>query len=210
MWLVGNVNVENVARESVGMLGELRIPFVLPRRLKRRHKVKVRYVGYHAGSFLARIQLNNYEVSTKDERADNGWRSCIKEMRMRIEADGTDIMHENSMVRYVRFQDERAVNSTENTNFLCFPATFATEAAEQSGGVVLINSIYRPMATHRSHHQLEDFGVGFIDPSTSKLEIVLTAEHQKQDFVGFGFRDDEYSYEPNVRMDTISIVLELV
>ena len=206
MWLIGNVNVENESRDSTGIVGEVRVPFILPRKLKRRRGVKIRYMAFHSGAMKDIITLNAYDANTVDERADLGWRSACREVRVKIVADGANIMHDNAMVKHVKYVDGVEMNSVQTIDYITYPATMASEAMSHTGGVLAQNDTSRPLSVHRSHNQLEDILVGHIDPNVSKLEVVFTAEHQTSNSAP----SDRYSHEPNVRMDTISIVLELV
>lgn len=205
MLLVGNVNVENLTRESEGVVGTIRIPFILARRLKRRSRVRLRYFGYHAGAFLTEIQVRQYEGNIGDEKADYEWRGACSEVRMRVEADGVSIMHDNTMVRSARFRDGVAQESEDVVDSLVFPATLATDAMNHSGNAAVQNDVLRPMAVHRAHHALSETTLGFIDPNVSTLEVLLSADHLPSPTNTIA----RYSFEPNVRMDTLSVVLEL-
>ncbi len=206
MWLIGNVNVENDSRDSTGLLGEVRVPFVLARKLKRRHSIKIRYVAFHSGAMKDLITLNAYDASSVDERADFGWRSACREVRVKMLADGVNVMHDNTMVKHVKYIDGVEQNSVQTVDYITYPATMASEAMSHTGGVLAQNNTSRPLGVHRSHHQLEDVIVGHVDPNVSKLEVVFTAEHQTSNSAP----TDRYSHESNVRMDTMSVVLELL
>lgn len=206
MWLIGNVNVENTARESVGILGEVRIPFELPRKARGRRRIKIRYVGYHAGAFLSKIQSHMYEANSTAEAADYIWRSGIRELRVRVLADGVNVMHDSVGWRSVRYLNGKDIETEHATDYLTYPATQATDAMSHNGTDQLENSFFQPFPVHRGHHQMQDISLGFVEEHVSKLEVVLTAEH----ISAFAVSTNRYSHEPNVRMDTISIVLELV
>lgn len=206
MWLIGNANVENVSRTSVGLLGETRISFILPRRLRRRHAIKIRYFGYHSGAFLDIMQTNEYNANINGEKEDYGWRSACREVRMKVEVDGVNIMHDSVGVKRVKHMNGVQQDATQLTDYLTYPATLSTDAMNHAGGAVIQNTHQQPYAVHRAHHQAQDITLGFVDTSASKLEVVLTAEHISSITQTAAL----YSFEPNVRMDTISLVLELL
>ncbi len=51
---------------------------------------------------------------------------------------------------------------------------------------------------------MQDFGLGYVDTTTSRIEVCLNA-------AGYEIKNNpNFSNEPNVRMDTITVVLQLV
>jgi hypothetical protein len=206
MWLVGNVNVENTAKESQGILGEVTIPFELPRKARGRRKIKVRYVGYHSGPYLDIIQQHTYEAVGDVAVSEYVWRSAAKEVRMKVLADGVNVMHDSTGWKHVRHIDSREINAEHPIDYLTYPATQNTDAMKHNGVVQLENNPEATRPVHRGHRQLQDITLGFVEEHVSRIEIVLAAEHTSASTVNTA----RYSHEPNVRMDTISIVLELV
>jgi hypothetical protein len=205
MFLVGNVNVENLVFDSVGVTDPLSISFTLPRKSVKRRKLKVKYFGYHAG--LSEDNPDHVErryfVEVGDvKRKYYSWRLPIGEIQMEVFSHGDSITHENVGVHH--YSND---GSSKNTNLLRYATTKACEAQSVDGvGVVLKNNATRPMPLLRGHSEVCDVSVGFVETNADQVDVRLTLIPDEIDPVDVATD----SFEKNIRMDSISFVLELV
>ena len=206
---MANINFENLTFDAQGMVGDTEVPFLLPRRLQRRTLLKLKYFGYHSGLSADHEDAggNTFSATNLEDqkRKEYQWRGMVKEVNMKVLADGVNIMHENVSSHYRDDVDKASFNSVENREFLSFPISKDIQAPYVSGGVIQENNVIRPLPVARGHSQFYDIGIGHVEENVSEIKIVLSALSISLE----GISPLTHSQEPNVRMDTISILLEL-
>jgi len=208
MLLVGNINYENLSFDSEGMLGETEVSFILPRRLARRSILKLKYFGYHAG--LSKDNDDFGGVTFDVDSSDTGdqiqylWRGVVKEIQMRVFTGDKNIMGDNVGTHYIDDVDETIFNSVENVDFISFPISKEIVSAFTFFGNILDNNAEFPLNVGRGHSQFYNTGLGHVEESTSKITVALSALP-----VVMTASTTVHSFEPNVKMDTISFILEL-
>jgi len=209
MLLVGNINYENLSFDSEGMLGETEVSFILPRRLARRSLLKLKYFGYHAGLSVDNTDFGGveFDVSNIDVTAQihHVWRGVVKEVQMRVFTGDKNIMSENVSTHYVDDDDKTVFNSEENIDFISFPISKEILSAFTSGGTILVNETNFSLNVGRGHSQFYNTGLGHVEESTSKITVALSA----LPVVMEGVSPTVHSFEANIKMDTISFILEL-
>ena len=205
MFLVGNVNVENLLFDSEGVTKPISISFNLPRKSVKRRKLKVKYFGFHAGLSEDNPDhvLGRYFVDAGDsKRKYYSWRLPIGEIQMEVFAQGDSVTHENVGTHYYSKDD-----TSKNTNVLRYATTKACDATRLDGGNnILENLTRRPLPMLRGHSEMCDVGVGFVETNADQLDVRLTLIPDEIDPVDAATD----SFEKNIRMDSISFVLELV
>jgi hypothetical protein len=149
--------------------------------------------------------LYTAENTDDAKRAEYMWRGEVKEVNMRVLADGTNIMHGNVSTHYRDDVDKATFNTVENKDYISFPVSKEVLGANTSVGSILENEPSRPLPVERGHSQLYDIGLGYIEESVSEVKVKLHALHVNLD----GISTLNFSHEPNVKMDTISFILEL-
>jgi hypothetical protein len=207
MLLVGNINFDNLTYDAKGMVGETEVSFVLPQRLHRRSLLKLKYFGYHAGISADNNDASSleYAVASNDAtgRTQYMWRGAVKEVNMRIAGDGVNIMHGNVSTHYRDDVDKERFNSVENKDYISFPVSKEVLAASIVSNAINENNPSKPIPVARGHSQFYDMGLGYVEESTSEIKVSLHALHVFIDELS------RFSQEMNVRMDTISFILEL-
>lgn len=207
MFLVGNVNVENLLYTSVGVAEPLSLFFNLPRKTQKRRKLKVKYFGFHAGVSADNPNIpanrHGFLVFSATQRFYS-WRLPVGEVQMEILAQGDSISHENVGVHHYSDTDE-----SRNTNRLRYITSQACEAQVYNavgGRTIIENHTTQPSPWLRGHSEMSEVSVGFVETNTDQLEVRLTVLPDETEPVDTLL----HSFEPNVRMDSISFVLELV
>jgi len=200
MLLIGNVNVENLSHDSLGVAAPIKVSFTLPRDIRKRHKLKLKHFGFHSG-----IPTSNASYASRDYAwtyFSLPWTQLaltkkVKEVQMSFLADGDDVMHDNVSTRFAETDNNLGSSTSKNVNYVSF---FTTKKA-----VVLsrINDDTQPnepsVTAFDGYQEFSDITVGMIETNANHLDVYLKV-------IGARFQTDI----PNVRMDTISFILELV
>ena len=209
MWLIGKINIDNTLRDSEGIVGTTKLVFDLPRKLRRRHKVKVRYFGFHSGVSGDNLDITQQTDSAKrtfrSEEDNNNrqryyqFRHFPSELRMEVKVDGMNISHDNVGTM------TRGDGSVENVEYIRYPTTKVSSSMMHTNDTfALENSLNRPLPHGHGASEMQDFGLGYVDTTTSRIEVCLNA-------AGYEIKNNpNFSNEPNVRMDTITVVLQLL
>lgn len=208
MYLIGNVNVENLTFDSTGLVDPERVEFVLPSRLRGRHQLRVKYFGYHSGTpyDLVDTQLERDDAD-RAAMAPYAWRGSLKEVRMGVEVDGSNIMRDSVVRKRASNLNDTVVEAEYSVDYLTYPAVKQTDALRHDGVSALVNNnTFLPLAVHRGYSKLQDIGLGFVEENASKIDVIITAENLSMKDASTA----AVSGERNVRMDTISFVLELL
>lgn len=209
MLLIGKINVDNTLKESEGFLGFETLTFVLPNKLKRRHKVKVRYFGFHSGICGDNLDITEITIPAnrifRARNTDNTrqsfyqFRKVPSELRMVVKADGTSIMGDNVSTRMIG-----SSGALGNPEYIRYPTTKVANSAMHDGNFTIEDSTVRPLPHGYGASEMQDMVLGSVDAFTSRIDVELEA-------VGYEVKNNpNFSNEPNVRMDTVSVVLELV
>lgn len=119
-----------------------------------------------------------------------------------MKADGENIMFDN-----VSVMSNGNVNTSRNTDYLSYPTTKtgmmgvldATHPNLFAGPIDWPN--YIPVGVGSS--TMQDLTIGSVDQSVSKLEVVLEAKSYNAD-------PPQSSGESNIRMDSVTVVLQLI
>lgn len=209
MWLIGKINVDNTLFDSEGILGSASLVFELPRKLRRRHKLKVRYFGHHSG-----VSGDNPDITQepdtslrrfKSSTANVGlqtfyqYRHFPSEFRMSVKVDGMDIAHDNVGVRL-----NGVTGDSENVDYIRYPTTKVSNATMKTASETIEDTWERQLPHGYGCSEMQDMGLGHVDTSASKIEVFLTPK-------GYEAKNNQnFSNMPNVRMDTVTVVLQLV
>lgn len=203
MFLVGNVNVENLALDSVGVKEPISVFFDLPRKSRSRRKLRVKYFGFHSG-----VSADHPFVGFKLEEGDTArskfyrWRLPVGEIQMHLFAGGDPISSEN-----VGTFHYSASGNDRNTNMVRYLTSKSCDALEYDGDeAVKENKSLLPLPVLRGHSEMSDMHAGYVEPNASQIEARFTLIPDEVNFTD----PADHSFEPNIRMDTISFVLELV
>lgn len=209
MWLIGKINFENALKDDEGMNGVQKLHFVLPSRLRRRHKVKVRYFGFHSGVSADNLDITQITIPEdrifRSRHTDNTRQSPYQhrhfpsELRMSAKADGASIMHDNVGVKMVGKNGHMS-----GIEYVRYPTTKVSNATLHNGNYTLEHDWNRPMPHGYGASEMQDMTLGTIDETVSNLEVCIEA---------FGYEvknNPNFSNESNVRMDTVTVVLQLV
>lgn len=207
MLLIGNVNVENTDVFGEGMKGKHTVSFILPSRLRKRHKLKVKYFGFGA-SHGSHITDRNKSVDVGDnaELESYAYLAPVKEVRMEVRTEESSVMHANTILKSSAYVDNEQQEHEYNVNYLSYPATTATDAISHNGSITYPNSPFTPFAVSRGYSQVHNLNIGYAEENTAKIDVVLSAEGVSMVGTSTAF----HSFTPNVKMDTISFVLELL
>jgi len=211
MYLIGNVNFENLTYDAKGMLGEVEVKLVLPRILRNRTRLKLKYFGYHAG-----LAADNPDyvagVFSLDENAfpskyqDYVYRHHVKEIQMRVFDDEGSIMHDNVISHIVDDVNGMTVDDSKHVDYISFPATKECQAQHLQGATEVANNFANPASVIRGYSKMHDLELGFVEASSSFVNVKLTALPLAYDDALVA---SVVSGEPNVRMDSVSFVMEL-
>lgn len=211
MYLIGNANFENLTYDAKGMVGEVEVKLVLPRILRNRARLKLKYFGYHAG--LAKdhpdyvsgdFSLDQSTFPTKYQ--DYVYRHDVKEIQMRVFDDGGSIMRDNVISHIVDDVNGMTVDDVKHVDYISFPATKESQAQQLVGTIKLTNIFAIPVSVIRGYGKTHDLELGFVEASSSFVNVKLTALPLAYDDTIIG---SVVSGEPNVRMDSVSFVMEL-
>lgn len=208
MYLVGNVNIENLLFDSVGVTSPVIVPFHLPQKARSRRKLKLKYFGFHSGPSadnpdLALGDNGKFFFTTGDvKRKYYSWRLPVGEVRMEVIAQGSNITHENVGTKFISESSQ-----IENNSSLIFETSKSCDALEQTAGNIPVENVaLKPAPIYRGHSEMSDLTIGFIETYVDQMEIRLTVIPSETDPSDVSTD----SFETNVRLDTISFVLELV
>ena len=213
MLLLGNVNVENLLFDSEGITQPISVFFELPKKSRTRRKLKVKYFGFHAGITPDNPDTTTaqffYDLDDSVKRRYYSWRLPVGEVRLDVLAQGSSISHEN--VSTHRLSES---GTDRNLNSLRFATTKSCDAQENEDALdindpdkIKENDSSDPSPLLRGHSEMCDITFGFVETNVDQLEARLVVIPDEVD------RDADpvaVSGDPNVRMDSISFVLELV
>jgi len=210
MLLVGNIDFKNNALLD-GYDKPVTIKFILPRRLRRRAKVKIKYFGFlHC--------VNNNQVSNFIEKVhedfDNTYRTFLARftpdhVKVSLSSHGEDLMADNVGVEYIRVGTEYVVNEV-NESALTFSKTTGAMPQEVSATATLKNNnnkYNRGLWTMCGHNKVYDMTVCDLEESVSEIDVTFKFIRDKTDnSIPQSYLVDE---EILIRMATMSIMLEL-
>jgi len=218
MLLIGNVNVENSVVES-GTDQDINLQFELPRTRTGSAKLRLKYFGFHAGVFHAhphyatRLYTSTRVTAANSELAidkDYYWRHVPRSIRVKVSANGNNVLHQNTIVL-------EEINNTRETDFMEFGTTKSVLAVPAVDGKWFKEDV-------EQHHvnkvafcgtdRLLDIGVGEIDASVERLDVTLSVQRDEwRNVINTGpgiLKTQIFSGEQKVRLDTVSIVFELI
>ena len=202
MWLVGKLDVENKLFDDTGMVGRTMLSFILPHRLRRRHKLKVRYFGFHSGMSEDNPKKNGLKEVNVGDTATLVFfqhRHPVAEMRLRVKANGDDIMHDNTSSHFV---DRK--NTIQNTDYISYPTTKVGMALMNTGIAAVDNDWSLPLPTGFGSSTMQNLTIGHVEENASQIDVILEAVAYETE------GNANTSSEPNVRMDSVTVVLQLV
>lgn len=208
MLLYSNVNFDNSTFDSTGMVGDTVIHFTLPKRLDKRSSIYLKYFGYHAGVSQDNVDATDlrYVVDLSDfpKREQYQYRGVVKEVSMKVFANNVNVMHENVGSVYVDDENGMTIEDTRTKESLSFAVHKEAHAIVLSGGVpqdVNANNSYPAI---RGYSQCHDLKLGDVETNVNEIKVVLNASS-----IDMSAAAAHNSNEPNIRMDTMSLVLEL-
>ena len=207
MKLVGNATFKNKTKTSTGMVGETEVKFILPRDIRKRQRVKLKYFGYYAGlaedhpDHISRQYSVNGADAVKIEQYM--YRSQVKEVTMKVESDNGSILHASIISSITDDVNGFQVDCEQTSDTLSFPCTSETQALVYLGVNQDSLDLGYPLSVSRGHSKLYDLTLGYVEANASFIVVKLSAKGlYMQDF-------SFHSKESNVRMDSISFVLDL-
>lgn len=209
MLLVGKIDFKNNDIED-GYKGSYSIKFELPRRLRRRAKLKLRYFA-----FLKSHYKDDKILETFDTNTGTGlqylYRYNPDAIRMRIMGNGEDLLGDNATLEYTRLDDNGAVN-VKSLNYITFNRSIGTIAAESTLGTNYANdeiNIGRFAWTNCGHNSWYDMNIGEVEEHISEIECLFEIMRDKNgDYSGLA--QTVFSGEDKIRMSSITLKLELI
>ena len=205
MLLVGNVDVENLTRDS-GVLEPIIVSFVLPRDLRRDTQLRLKYFGYYSGRFDG---LTSANVDTTGDLSlllePLTWRYVPQEIQMRVRGNGADLLSANTSVGFIN-QVTPGVSDTGTIDYIPFQRTMQLEAG-QSDGVNAIGNTTAwevPPVVSNGHNAVYDMVIGTVQKNVTQIDVELKViRDTTRDLATY------FSFEDKVRIDSISFQLEI-
>lgn len=215
MLLVGKIDVENKTQVSEGVTVPIRLSFTLPRRLRKRAILKVKYFGFHSGTYEEDTNSHNLRFYSANKTATNAkrflFRNSPAEVRLSFRAEGEDIMNDNvGVLRLDRASDTVDMHDTQGINFIPFRRSKMCEALYREGGVKVENGAFdgNPSVGLCGHDELTNLHVGHLEEGVSQIEVIFDVIGAQRVRI-----DPEHtiymSPDPNIRMDSMTLMMEL-
>lgn len=207
MLLCGNIDFKNDVYNAEGLNGNVEIPFTLPARLHKRKRLILKYLAFHSGLSwdVVDMQTGIFEVQDTDtsKKMLYQYRGSVKSLDLRVFADGVNIMHTNTSSHFIDDENGMVIDDTRNKECLSFYADKISDAMLHNGADPLDYDVESSLSAFRGHSQLYEITLGEINPNVSEIKVVFNGKHLAMS------NSSEFSFEKNIRMDRISIVLEL-
>jgi hypothetical protein len=208
MLIVGNIDIDNTSLES-GIENDIRVKFILPRKLRRSSQLFLKYFAFYQGYFEERL-LHGIDANVLSTGKQYLWRYIPHEIQMKVFGNGEDLLADNTLVSHVR-EVSAGVSDTRTINYLPFQRTMLAEAGVNDVAGPQPNNIPygHPYSVSSGHQSVYDMKIGTVHDNVSEIEVVLKVLRDiKRVFIAE--ESDQFSFEEKVRIDSISFVLELI
>lgn len=210
MLLVGKIDFKNNDIND-GYDQPISLKFELPRRLRRRAKLKLRYMGF-LKSFHQNGALGppSYDVSDDNSVKQYFWRYNPDAIKLRIKGNGEDLLGDHSFVKNERFNTQGDVIS-DNSNEIFFDASIGTIAFEKSGGAKANNNndYIRFAWINKGYNETHDLTLCDLEENISEIECLFDIVRDKDGYY-LGRDQFVFSGEEKVWISSITVKFELI
>lgn len=205
MLLVGKLEFKNTTQFD-GVERHQSIKFNLPHKLRRRARVKLKYFSFFQGDWRDNVKLD-CNIAVDEDIALYTWRRVPDSVNVSFFAHGEDLMNNNVSIE--NKEDYGDNEGTRNVNHIQFPRNEIVQPKEHVSGTGVGNASlgrYRSLSVASSHISNYDLNVFDLEETMSEIEVrfEIVKEIHGQVYPNI------FSYEELIRMDTITIVLELI
>jgi len=209
MFLIGKIDFRNKSF-SDGYLGPFDLKFTLPRRLRKRAMLKLRYFGFLKCYHTEENLIEPFDPNDPSSLNNHAWRYSPEGVKMRVKANGEDVMGDNISIEYEKINDIDPRKITTD-NDLTFNRTIGSINGEfDTIGVANDNSNFgRFLWLNVGHNSLYDMNLGYLEENASEIELIFNLVRDKTaDF--HGHTPHPFSNSDKVRMSSITVKLELI
>ena len=206
MLLVGKLEFKNNIQYD-GIEPIQTIHFQLPHKLRRRARVKLKHFSFFQGDWRDNVKLD-CDTDVEESIALYTWRQVPSAVHVSFFAHGEDLMNNN-----VSIENEEGFNANEhktrNINHIRFPRNEICQPKEHASLTGVSNGVLgsvRSLSIGSSHVSNYDLNVFDLEETVSEIEVRFEIIPESFGFV----YSDIFGYEDLIRMDTITIILELI
>ena len=200
MLLTGIIDFKNNTQED-GHKGTFSLNFILPYRLRRRGKLKLKYFGWFQGIYLDGSPPPVVDVIDQAQEDVYALQHTPDAIAVSFSSHGEDLMGDNVTLEYVRKPSN--VFEENNQSHLLFLRNVGAMPFEEAGGIphknmeLEVPRAYWAMSGHNSVYDLE---VCDLEESISEITA------------NFDFINDKKFFTSSdlTRLDSLTITLELI
>jgi len=217
MLLVGKVDIENKTLEAEGVTEPIKIFFDLPRRLRKRTQLRIKYFGFHSGVFKDHDMYTSGDYTLlPGDNAPALFRNTPSEVRVSFRSQGEDIMSYNNegILKLDKQSDLVVLPIEQGLNFIpfhrskmaevLFADTNSVPKQKKNNGTLDGN----PAVAFCGHDELTNLHVGDVDEGRDQIEVIFDVIGAQRVRLNPG-HETYMSTDPNIRMDSLTIMLEL-
>jgi hypothetical protein len=123
------------------------------------------------------------------------------EIRVKVKANGDSVMFDNVSSHVIG-----KIGVEKNIDYVAYPASKVTmsQMVSSVSADAINNDWSLPLPVGIGSSTMQNMTLGFIDENVSQIEVILEAKAYET------FGNANASSESNIRMDTVTVVLELI